>query len=114
MSFSRNLKKDNKDELTFRPLEVSVVNGNFEDAFRKFKTAVQNEGVLALYKSKQAYEKPSEKKRRKRREAHERRLLMASREALIVSGEWEKRQKKKEQKRMQKAEERRKQQTNTE
>lgn len=110
MHFSRQVKKDSKDEVVVtKHLEVAVVNGNFEDAFRRFKTAVQNEGVIAAYKSKQEYEKPSEKKRRKRREAKERRLLMASREALMLSGEWEKRQKRKEQKRQVKAEERRKQ-----
>jgi small subunit ribosomal protein S21 len=99
-----------KEELSFRPLEISVYNGNFEDAFRKFKTIVQNEGIVAEFKSRGAYEKPSERKRRKRREAEERRLLTASREALIASGEWEKRQKKKEQKRAAKVEERKKQQ----
>lgn len=108
MYFSRKVS-DSSEEIVIRHLEVTVVNGNFEDAFRRFKTAVQNEGIVAAFKAKQAYEKPSEKKRRKRREAHERRLLMASREALIASGEWEKRQKKKEQKRQVKAEERRKQ-----
>lgn len=111
MQFSRPLKKDPKEEVVIKHLETTIVNGNFEDAFRRFKTAVQNEGVIATYKTKQAYEKPSEKKRRKRREAKERRLLMASREALMISGEWEKRQKRKEQKRQLKSEERRKQHT---
>lgn len=102
------------EEVVVKHLEIIVQNGNFEDAFRRFKTAVQNEGIIATYKSKQAYEKPSEKKRRKSREAHERQLLMASREALMATGEWEKRQKKKEQKRQIKAEERRKQSGDTE
>lgn len=109
MLFTRKIKNDEQDEVVIKHLEVTVVNGNFEDAFRRFKTAVQNEGIIATYKSRQAYEKPSEKKRRKRREAHERRLLMASREALMASGEWDKRQKKKEQKRQLRAEEKRKQ-----
>ena len=109
MNFSKNIKKDAHDELVFKHLEVVVINGNFEDAFRRFKTTVQNDGILALYKSRQSYEKPSERKRRKRREAEERRLLMAAREAQMISGEWEKRQKRKEQKRQIKAEERRKQ-----
>lgn len=105
MYFNRHIKKDTKDELIVKPLEV-VVNGNFEDACRRFKTLVQNEGIIATYKSKQTYEKPSEKKRRKRREAAERRILTANREILILSGEWEKRQKKKEAKRLEKLEER--------
>lgn len=103
--------KNNRDEVVIKPLEVVVVNGNFEDACRRFKALVQSEGVIATYKAKQTYEKPSEKKRRKRREAAERRFLLASREALILSGEWEKRQKKKEQKRQEKVEERRNKQS---
>jgi len=106
MHFVRQVRKENKDEFIPKPLEI-VVTGSFEDACRRFKTLVQNEGVIATLKSKQAYEKPSEKKRRKHREAEERRLLLASREALILSGEWDKRQKKKEQKRQEKVEERR-------
>jgi small subunit ribosomal protein S21 len=98
------------EELNFKPLEVKVSYNNFDDAFRKFKTLVQAEGVLALYKEKQSYEKPSVKKNRKIREAESRRLLQESREAQILSGEWEKRQKKKETKRLQKVEERRRQQ----
>lgn len=110
MHFSHQVRKDNKEEFVGRPLEI-VVTGSFEDACRRFKTAVQNEGIIAAYKAKQSYEKPSEKKRRKSREAQERRLLLASREALILSGEWDRRQKKKEQKRQEKAEERRNKQS---
>ena len=106
MHFARQIRKDNKDEIFAKPLEI-VVTGSFEDACRRFKTLVQNEGVIADHKSKQTYEKPSEKKRRKSREAEERRLLTASREALILSGEWDKRQKRKEKKRQEKVEERR-------
>lgn len=110
MHFSRQVRRDSKEEFVGRPLEIAVT-GSFEDACRRFKTIVQNEGIIANYKVRQAYEKPSEKKRRKSREAEERRLLLASREALILSGEWDKRQKKKEQKRQEKIEERRNKQS---
>lgn len=110
MHFNRHIRKENKDELVFKPLEV-VVTASFEDACRRFKTLVQNEGIIANYKARQTYEKPSEKKRRKRREAAAHRLIMANREALILSGEWEKRQKKKEAKRLEKIEERKSKQT---
>lgn len=109
MHFSKNLKKEFKEEVIIDHLEVHVQHGNFEDAFRRFKTLIQNEGIVAEYKARQSYEKPSEKKRRKRRESEERRFLTAAREAQILSGEWEKRQKKKEAKRQIRAEERRKQ-----
>lgn len=109
MSNYRNRKNNAPDELDFRPMEVTVNNGNFEDAFRRFKTMVQADGILADFKQSKVYEKPSEKKRRKQREAANYRLMVASREAMIASGEWEKRQKRKEQKRQQKAEERRQQ-----
>lgn len=110
MSYFRFPKvADARDEVVVKPLQVEVVNGNFEDAFRRFKTLVQAEGVIALYKSKQTYEKPSIKKRRKQREAEERRFLTATREAQMASGEWDRRMKKKEQRRLEKIEERRKQ-----
>lgn len=103
------INKNIGDELEVKHLEVPVVSGNFEDAFRKFKITVQDDGIITLFKTKQAYEKPSEKKRRKRREAQERQFLIENREALMLSGEWDKRQKRKEQKRQVKMEKRRKQ-----
>jgi small subunit ribosomal protein S21 len=114
--FSRNFKNENithkipgDDNLNLRPLEVVVQNGNFEEASRRFKTFVQNEGIIADYKTRQAYEKPSERKRRKSREAEERKFLLETREAQIISGEWDKKQKKKELKRQEKAAARRNQ-----
>lgn len=92
----------NNEEVVVKPLEIQVVNGNFEDAFRRFKSLVQKEKVVSDYKTRQGYEKPSEKKRRKRREAAERRFLAESRERQMISGEWDKKQKRKEIKRKQK------------
>lgn len=48
-------------------LEVEVF-GNFDKAMRTFRSLVQKERILSLYKEKQSYEKPSDKKRRKRNE----------------------------------------------
>lgn len=50
----------------FLPLQVEV-GSNFEDALRRFKSMVQKDKILSLYKEKQHYEKPSEKKRRRSR-----------------------------------------------
>ena len=61
------------------PIQVEV-GSNFEDAIRRFKSQVQREGVLSLYKEKQRYEKPSERKRRKKREIQERRRLIILKE----------------------------------
>lgn len=91
--------KNKKEEVVISPLEVKVMNNNFDEAFRRFKALVQKEKIVSLYKEKQAYEKPSIKKRRKEREALERKLLAESREKQILNGEWDKRQKRKEQKR---------------
>ena len=79
----------------FKPIQVKIRNGDHESAFRAFKSIVQKEKVLSLYKQKQFFEKPSEKKRRKRREAQDRRNSTASKLRLIESGEWEKRMQKK-------------------
>lgn len=106
VNFRSGTKESN--EVFCSPLEVKVVNGNFEEAFKRFKNLVQAEGVLAKYKEHQTYEKPSVKERRKSREATERRLLTEAREAQMASGEWEKKQKRKEQKRLEKIEARKK------
>lgn len=92
----------NNEEVVIKPLEVQVVNGNFEDAFRRFKSLVQKENIINEFRAAQSYEKPSEKKRRKSREAAERKFLAETRERQIISGEWDKKQKRKEIKRKQK------------
>jgi small subunit ribosomal protein S21 len=75
-------------------LEVKV-RGDFDQASKIFKNLVQKEGVLALYKEKQSYEKPSIKRRRKKLEAIENRKAAEMKQQLIESGEWERRMKKK-------------------
>lgn len=90
----------------FRPVDLKTLNSiqvkprddskeAFEEALRAFKSLVQKEKILSLYKEKQRYEKPSVKKRRKRREAAERKRAMEAKEKLMQSGEWDKRMKKK-------------------
>lgn len=56
------------------PLEVKVWDGGFDQAFRKFKSMVQKERVIATYKEHQHYEKPSQKKRRQRAENQRKRM----------------------------------------
>lgn len=94
-----------QEEVVVETIEVKVY-GDFENAYRKFKSLVQKEKIIAAYKQRQSYEKPSAKKKRKSREAHQRLLMADAREKLIISGEWEKRQKKKEVKRAKKIAER--------
>lgn len=82
----------------FGPLQVEITH-SLEEGIRRFKSLVQREKILALWKEKQYYEKPSEKKRRQKREHIERRRLNAIREKLMATGEWDRRQKKKDDKR---------------
>lgn len=81
----------------YSPLEVTV-DSSLEDAIRRFKLAVQKEGVIGDLKEKSAFEKPSIKKRRKAREARARKLLADARAKLVATGEWDRRRKQKEQK----------------
>jgi ribosomal protein S21 len=94
----------NTKQAQLSPLQVKV-RGNsredFEQAARLFKSLVQKEKILALYKEKQKAEKPCQKKRRKQKEAREKRLAFEARQRLIDSGEWEKRMKKKEEQKKQ-------------
>lgn len=99
--------KKNPSEINFlKPLEVKVTS-SFEDAMRKFKMLVQKEKVVANYKERMSYEKPSDKQRRKSREAAERQFSAELREKQILNGEWAKRQKIKEQKKQAKLEKKR-------
>lgn len=74
----------------FSPLEIKVHGNNFERAFRNFRFLVQKERIIADFKQKQSYEKPSVKRRRKQNEMRQKRLEMEARQAKIDSGEFEK------------------------
>jgi len=73
----------------FSPVEV-IVHNNFERAMKIFKSLVQSEKIISLYKEKQAYEKPSVKKRRKSAEAQQRVFEAEMKAQKIASGEYEK------------------------
>lgn len=79
----------------FSPLQVEVY-GNFDRAVKTFRSLVQSDGVLALYKEKQGYEKPSVKKRRKHAETMQRLYEEKIKQEKILSGEYEKEKVKKE------------------
>lgn len=84
----------------FRPLQVTVEDGRFEECAKLFKSIVQKEKVLLLYKEKQSFEKPSVKKRRKSIEAAQRRFMAEVKQRQFESGELEKKNKKKQVKKM--------------
>ena len=65
---------DKHEPVQAKPLEVRVFGNNFEKALRAFRSLVQKERVLSIYKENQFYEKPSDKRRRKRGEM-QRKLL---------------------------------------
>jgi small subunit ribosomal protein S21 len=88
-----------------KPLEIKV-RDSFEQASRAFKNLVQKEGILALYKEKQSYEKPSIKRRKKKLIAIENRIAEENKQRMIESGEWEKRIKRKLKRKEQKIRER--------
>lgn len=54
-------------------VQVNIISGNIEQAFRNLKRKLQREGVFRAVKLKRHYEKPSEKKQRKEEEAYRRR-----------------------------------------
>jgi ribosomal protein S21 len=67
-------KFDYIQPLEAKPLEVKVYGNNADKAIKAFRTLVQKERVLSVYKDKQSYEKPSDKARRKRNESRRKRL----------------------------------------
>lgn len=72
----------------FSPIEIKVYN-NFEKASKAFRTLVQSEKILSLYKEKQSYEKPSAKRRRKHNESVRRTIENEVKQRKILSGEYE-------------------------
>ncbi len=57
-----------------KPLEVKVYGNNCDKAIKAFRSLVQKERILSVYKDKQAYEKPSDRIRRKKNESKRKRL----------------------------------------
>jgi ribosomal protein S21 len=94
LSPSSNTGPEEMDWSHFSPIEVKVYN-NFDKAFKMFRTLVQSEKILSIFKQKQAYEKPSEKKRRKSNEAQRRLIDADAKMKKIKSGEYEKEKAKK-------------------
>lgn len=74
----------------FTPLEIKVYGNNFDRAFKTFRSMVQKDRILSLFKTKQSYEKPSVKKRRKRNEMQQKRMELEAKQQKILSGEFEK------------------------
>lgn len=72
----------------FTPVQVKVY-GNFDKAFKAFRSLVQSEKILSTYKEKQSYEKPSEKRRRKHNESLRRTIENEIKQKKIISGEYE-------------------------
>ena len=52
-----------------RLMTIFVRNGNVEQALRKFKRRITDDNKLFDYKSKEFFEKPSEKRKRKKQSA---------------------------------------------
>lgn len=91
----------------FSPLQVQIFNNSgFERAMKNFRSLVQADGVLSLFKEKQSYEKPSEKKRRKEAESIRRVYEEEMKQKKILSGEYDKEKVKKLAKKEQKSRQR--------
>lgn len=76
------------------PLEVKV-NGNFDRAFKTFRSLVQKDRILSLYKEKQSFEKKSDKNRRKRAESRRKLYEMEMKRKRFLSGDIDKEKEKK-------------------
>lgn len=79
--------RSNKREVIFRPLEVKVYDGNFDRALKAFRSLVQKERILSIYKERQSYEKPSDKKRRKKNEAKRKMMELEKQERELKAQE---------------------------
>jgi small subunit ribosomal protein S21 len=84
------------DYLTyFKPLEIEV-RSSLEEALKHFKSLVQKEKVIAEFKERQQYLKPSIESKQKHKRAIQRQKLATLRESQFLSGEWDRIQQRKE------------------
>ena len=79
----------------FKPLEIEV-RSSLEEALKHFKSLVQKEKIIADFKERQQYTKPSVKRKQKHKKALQRQKLALLRESQFLSGEWERIQQRKE------------------
>lgn len=75
MKFNKNTNFGNQ-----KGLSVEVRNDNFNDAMRKFKRKIQDDGRLQEVKQRQEYIKPSERKAREKAAARARWLAKLKKE----------------------------------
>lgn len=54
--------------------EIKVVNGNLEDAIKKFKRQTARNGVIQEVRKRECYEKPSVKRKKKSEAARKRKF----------------------------------------
>ena len=73
MRNNRN-KHDNSGPVVLQGLSVEVKNGDFNKALRKFKKAVQEDGLIQEIRNREYYEKPTTIRKRKKAAARARHL----------------------------------------
>lgn len=78
-------KFDHIEPVQAKYLEVKVYNNNFDRALRAFRSLVQKERILSVYKERQSFEKRSDKKRRKRNEMKRKLIEIESKKELYKS-----------------------------
>ena len=79
MNFNKNINFGNQ-----KGLSVEVRNDNFNDAMRKFKRKIQDDGRLQEVKQRQEYIKPSERRAREKAAARARWLKKLKKENQIT------------------------------
>ena len=68
----------NPKQLEFRPLEVTVAEGDVGRALSALKRKMANEGLYKELKKRRFHEKPSVRRKRKQREADRRRTKLVA------------------------------------
>lgn len=66
-----------------KPLEVKVFGSNCDKAIKAFRSLVQKERILSVYKDRQSYEKPSDRIRRKKNESKRKRLELENKSTYV-------------------------------
>jgi len=79
LNFNKNINFGNQ-----KGLSVEVRNDNFNDAMRKFKRKIQDDGRLQEVKQRQEYIKPSERRAREKAAARARWLKKLKKENQIT------------------------------
>ena len=80
---NKHIKDFARNEFNLKGMQVDVRNNDFNNAMRKFKRKVQEEGIIQEFRSRTQYVKPSQQRKRAKAAGRARHLKKVKKELAI-------------------------------